>query len=512
MSKNNFNLTSEFQQILQFMQNDMHKCIFVTGKAGTGKSTLLKYYVENIAPKEKTVVLAPTGIAAVNVGGQTIHSFFRFPPRILVEDDEDIERLPQKIQNTPPTLQEKKAQLIRATEVIVIDEISMVRADIIDAIDTYLRINMQSYAPFGGKKMIFFGDLFQLAPIIDERKTEHQNLTEYFKKRYSSPYFFEAKVFQKQPIHLIELKTIHRQTDKEFIEILNRIRVGDIQLETSTIRSIKIDDYERILREEFNIVTNDATIPITPNLISALECKDPYIRALNKRYNPNFKVNFHDGSINLLTRNADVDAFNQEGLAKLSGKLFTYKGIIQGEFNKNNLPAPMQLELKVGAQVMFLRNKSASKIMVGIDNEGIEEIIVEHGWQNGTLGTITDLGENSIIVQIKEENSIRNVIVGLEVWENVRYEYDEKEKKITKTILGTYAQYPLKLAYAITIHKSQGMTFQRVNIDVSDAFAEGQVYVALSRARSLSGITLLNPVNPYKIKVNPRVIEFYKRF
>lgn len=474
-------LTPEFEQVLQVLKNDMYKCIFVTGKAGTGKSTLLKYYVENVAPKGKTVVLAPTGIAAVNVGGQTIHSFFRFPTRIMVEDDEDIERLTQTNKND--ILPELKGQLIRALEVIIIDEISMVRADIIDAIDTYLRINTQNYQPFGGKKMIFLGDLFQLPPILGDNKSEQQDLIEDFKKRYKSPFFFEAKVFQKQPIHLVELQTVHRQKDTEFIQILNHIRVANIK--------------------PFN---------------------DPNINTLNKKYIPKAEINFHDCSINLLTKNADVDNFNHNGLAQLSGKLYTYQGVIQNQFNLNNLPAPMELHLKVGAQVMFLKNKSlALNLKLKKHDEHEEDdpkqndeyhILSDLGWQNGTLGKIEYLDEKNIVVSIKEDDNDegRLVLVEKEVWENIRYEYDVQKKKVIQTVLGTYTQYPLKLAYAITIHKSQGMTFQKVNIDVSNAFAEGQVYVALSRARSLSGITLLNPVDPYKIKVSPRVIEFYKKY
>jgi len=464
--KESITITPEFEQVLQVMQNDMYRCIFVTGKAGTGKSTLLKHYVKNHAAKGKTVVLAPTGIAAVNAGGQTVHSFFKFPLRIMLEDDEEIKKLSNE---------SSQSQLIRAIEVIIIDEVSMLRADLIDAIDTYLRINMQNYVPFGGKKLIFFGDLFQLAPIVEEKKSEQQTLLEDFKKRYPSPFFFEAKVFKKQPIHLIELQTVHRQKDKDFIEILNRIRTKDIQ--------------------PYN---------------------DPYIQILNQRHNPNFTVDFYDGSINLLTRNVEVDEYNQKGLSGLDGKLYTYQGVIKDEFNPNNLPAPMLLELKVGAQVMFLRNKTLANELVNNSEDDAEEawsVTVGNGWQNGTLGTIVALDENGIVVKIKDEdNKERLVLVQKEVWENIRYEYDPKEKKIVQTVLGTYTQYPLKLAYAITIHKSQGMTFQKVNIDVSNAFAEGQVYVALSRARTLSGITLLKPVDPYKIKVNPRVIEFYNRF
>lgn len=524
-NKNNFNLTPEFQQTLQVLQNDIYKCVFVTGKAGTGKSTLLKYYVENIAPKGKTVVLAPTGIAAVNVGGQTIHSFFRFPLRILLEDDKCIERLPKKIENLPTYEQpyeQLKAKLIRSIEVIVIDEISMVRADIMDGIDTYLRINTESYQPFGGKKMVFFGDLFQLAPVVDGKNTEQQQLIEDFKKRYPSPYFFEAKVFQKQPIHLIELQTIHRQTDKDFIDILNHIRVGDIDLTPDKrftyhpeINGKKIESIPMIEIRKLDL--SDVGNTFSSAIMNMKTCTDPRINLLNKRYKYGFKITFNDGSINLLTRNADVDQFNQTGLAQLSGKLYTYTGMINGEFNKANLPAPMELQLKVGAQVMFLRNKSIStEIITNKDDEEEENeelgITTGRGWQNGTLGTVMGLSDEAIVVKIEENGTERNVVVVKEVWENIRYEYDEKKKEIIKTVLGTYTQYPLKLAYAITVHKSQGMTFQKVNIDVSEAFAEGQVYVALSRARSLSGITLLNPVDPYKIKVNPRVIEFYRKY
>ncbi|MCS7075105.1 MAG: AAA family ATPase [Bacteroidia bacterium] len=474
---NDIEITPEFEKAIQLLTNPMYNCVFITGKAGTGKSTLLKYYIHNLAPKNKTVVLAPTGIAAVNVGGQTIHSFFKFPTRILLEDDKEIERLPDE---------SLAAQLIRTVEVIVIDEISMVRADIIDAIDTYLRINTKSYVAFGGKKMIFFGDLFQLPPILSAKEEQQDSLIEYFKKRYPSPYFFEAYVLKKQHVEVFELQTVHRQKDRDFTEILNKIRVADVKL--------------------YN---------------------DPYLLKLNQRYQPKFNINFQDESINLLTKNDDVNHFNKMGLSQLNGKIYIYNGIIQGEFNSANLPAPMELELKVGAKVMFLRNKKLALHVIPKESTDEEDkddepycIVTGAGWQNGTLGRVEHLDEHNIIVSIidEEDAAKRFVVVEKEVWENIRYEYKEVEengkieKKIVATVLGTYTQYPLKLAYAITIHKSQGMTFQKANVDVSAAFVEGQVYVALSRVRSLSGLNLITPVQPQRIRVNPRVVDFYQKY
>ncbi|MCS7029213.1 MAG: AAA family ATPase [Bacteroidia bacterium] len=473
MENDEIEITPEFSQALSILTNPIYNCVFITGKAGTGKSTLLKYYIKNCAPKDKTVVLAPTGIAAVNIGGQTIHSFFGFPLRIVVEED-------------IPTLNEQSTtyKLINTVEVIVIDEISMVRADILDAIDTYLRLNTtKGCIPFGGKKMIFFGDVFQLPPVLPDKQEEQKDLLEKFKKRYPSPYFFEAQVFKKQHIEVFELQTIHRQKDKEFADILNKIRIADVRF--------------------FN---------------------DPHLDKLNQRYQPDFKINFNDDSINILTKNQDVEHFNKTGIAQLNGKSYVYRGIIQGQFPLTNLPAPMELELKVGAKVMFLRNKRmALNLLYKTDcDEGEEpyEIIANTGWQNGTIGRVEYLDENNIVVSIKDEESSSNrlVIVEKEVWENVKYEYaetkenDKIEKKIVATVLGTYSQYPLKLAYAITVHKSQGMTFQKANIDVSSAFADGQVYVALSRVKSLSGLCLLAPVQAQKITVNPRVMEFYEKY
>jgi tetratricopeptide (TPR) repeat protein len=430
----------EWQQALEIIQNT-RRSLFLTGKAGTGKSTFLRYISQNT--KKKHVILAPTGIAAINAGGQTLHSFFKIPFHPLVPNDERY-----NARNIRKTLKYSgvTTKLLRELELIIIDEISMVRADIIDFIDKVLRIycrNMRE--PFGGKQLLLVGDIFQLEPVIKE---DEWRLMQPF---YPSAYFFDAKVWQQMQLVSIELRKVYRQNDSEFIGILDRIRQnqttdGDLKLINSRVGS-----------------------PVG-NTSNALE-------------------------ITLATRRDTVDWINEQKLSELDGGTATFQGVIKGEFPLSSLPAPMDLEIKPGAQVIFVKNDK------------------EKRWVNGTIGIVIGIDEEEGLIGVCDEDG-NEYDVGLEVWENMRYTFDEKEKKIVEEQLGTFTQFPLRLAWAITVHKSQGLTFRQVKIDFSGggAFAGGQTYVALSRCTSLKGITLEEPIRRSDIFVRPEVVAFARRF
>lgn len=431
----------EWQQALEIIQNT-RRSLFLTGKAGTGKSTFLRYVSQNT--KKKHVILAPTGIAAINAGGQTLHSFFKIPFHPLVPNDERY-----NVRNIRKTLKYSgvTTKLLRELELIIIDEISMVRADIIDFIDKVLRIycrNMRE--PFGGKQLLLVGDIFQLEPVIKE---DEWRLMQPF---YPSAYFFDAKVWQQMQLVSIELRKVYRQSNSEFIGILDRIRQnqttdGDLQLINSRVGS-----------------------PVDQKAGNALE-------------------------ITLATRRDTVDWINEQKLSELDGDASTFQGTIKGEFPLSSLPAPMDLEIKPGAQVIFVKNDK------------------EKRWVNGTIGIVIGIDEEEGVIGVCDEDG-NEYDVGLEVWENMRYTFDEKEKKIVEEQLGTFTQFPLRLAWAITVHKSQGLTFRQVKIDFSGggAFAGGQTYVALSRCTSLKGITLEEPIRRSDIFVRPEVVAFARRF
>lgn len=436
----------EWQQALQIIQTT-RRSLFLTGKAGTGKSTFLRYVAQHT--QKKHVILAPTGIAAINAGGQTLHSFFKLPFHPLLPNDSRYS--PRNIRKTLKysgiTL-----QLLRELELIIIDEISMVRADIIDFIDKVLRIycrNMRE--PFGGKQLLLVGDIFQLEPVIKE---EEWRLLQPF---YASAYFFSAKVWQQMQLVSIELRKVYRQNDSQFIALLDRIR------------------------------QNQAT--------------DNDLQAINSRYNSSKDSASSKGEsdryleITLATRRDTVDWINEQHLNKLDGSVTIFKGTIKGEFPLSSLPAPMDLELKPGAQVIFTRNDK------------------EKRWVNGTIGIVTGIDQEEGIIGVCDEDG-NEFDVGEELWENMRYTFNEKEQKIEEELLGTFQQFPLRLAWAITVHKSQGLTFRQVKIDFSGggAFAGGQTYVALSRCTSLKGITLEEPIRHSDIFVRPEVIAFAQRY
>jgi ATP-dependent exoDNAse (exonuclease V) alpha subunit len=430
----------EWQQALQIIQYT-RRSLFLTGKAGTGKSTFLRYIAETT--KKKHVILAPTGIAAINAGGQTLHSFFKLPFHPLLPNDSSY-----SIRNIRKTLKYsgELTKLLRELELIIIDEISMVRADIIDFIDKVLRIycrNMRE--PFGGKQLLLVGDIFQLEPVIKE---DEWRLMQPF---YASAYFFAAKVWQEMQLVSIELRKVYRQSDSQFIGLLDRIR------------------------------QNHAT--------------DADLQSINARVNQSSKQKENGFEITLATRRDTVDYINDLHLSELEGDSTIFKGHIKGDFPETSLPAPMELEIKPGAQVIFIKNDK------------------EKRWVNGTLGVVIYIDEGEGIITVVDEDG-HEYDVEREVWENMRYTFNEKEQKIEEEMLGSFIQFPLRLAWAITVHKSQGLTFRHVKIDFSGggAFAGGQTYVALSRCTSLEGITLEAPIRRSDIFVRAEVVAFANRY
>lgn len=423
-------LNPQFKKGLHLIE-ETNKNVFITGKAGTGKSTLLEHF-RNITRK-KIVVLAPTGVAAVNVKGQTIHSFFRFKPDIT----------PEKIKHKKI----KKDNIFKKIETIVIDEISMVRADLLDCVDLFLRkARGRLKKPFGGVQMVFIGDLYQLPPVVKSQERE------LFKEYYKGSYFFNAKVFQQIDMEFVELEKIYRQKDDEFINILNSIRNGTIS--------------------------------------------DKEIEVLNKCVGKKFPSDEYS-PITLTTINKKAESINNLYLNKLSSKIFTYKAKIKGEFDKNSYPTDEVLYLAKGAQVMLLNN----------DGQG--------RWINGTIAKVVNIVKksdfcDSIFVRLPA-NTIEEITPYR--WEIFNFKYNKEKDIIESEITGTFTQYPLKLAWAITIHKSQGKTFERVILDLSRGmFAPGQAYVALSRCVSLEGLSLTRPFKKSYCFTDREMVKFLTKY
>lgn len=425
-------LNDDFKYALDTIEKGGNS-LFITGKAGTGKSTLLQLFRNTT--KKKCAVLAPTGVAALNVQGQTIHSFFGFPPRIITASEAG-----QKVSR------KDLLRMYKNLEVLIIDEISMVRADMLDGMDKFLRVNRENFRPFGGVQVVFFGDLFQLPPVVTRDPVE----SAYFQDYYETPYFFSAKIFGEPDFQLemLELRKVYRQESRHFLRLLEAVRVNEIDH----------DDLED----------------------------------LNERHVPDFKET--DGYITLCSRNNTADSINRRELALLAEKELEFLAEVKGQFDPKLYPTESALRLKKGAQVMFVRNDLEQRQFV-----------------NGTIGKITDLGKETIIVQTEEHGGKkRKIEVPKSEWEIIRYKGGPTGGIETETI-GSFIQYPLKLAWAITIHKSQGKTFDRVLIDLGGgAFEHGQLYVALSRCRTLEGIVLRQRIRPQDVITDERVVEFYE--
>ncbi|MGB9721186.1 MAG: AAA family ATPase [bacterium] len=425
-------LNEQFKRAIDLMENT-DKNVFITGKAGTGKSTLLEYF-RSITQK-KIVVLAPTGVAALNVQGETIHSFFGFKPDVTI----------QNIKKLRP----EGARTYKQIDVIVIDEISMVRADLLDCVDYFLRLNgSDSKKPFGGVQMIFIGDLYQLPPVVTSKEKR------IFSEHYQSAYFFDANVFKNLPMEFIELEKVYRQKDEEFIELLNKIRNNTVNEE--------------------------------------------HIRLLNRRVGSLIEQKPDDFVVYLTTLNEMAYRINNEYLNRLPGKAYEFTANITGEFDRNSFPTDFTLSIKKDAQVMMLNNDSKRR------------------WVNGSLGRVVnvkyDREEGYYLIGIQLQNG-KKVYVEPFTWEIFHYEYNENTKTIETETIGTFTQYPLKLAWAVTIHKSQGKTFDKVIIDVGrGTFAGGQVYVALSRCTSFEGISLVKPIKKGHIFTDRKIVKFLTNF
>jgi nucleoside-triphosphatase THEP1 len=444
MSPDNSNTV--FQLASDFVKNT-GRHIFLTGKAGTGKTTFLKHIKNNI--RKNTVIVAPTGVAAINAGGVTMHSFFQLPlgPFIPVshtgfQDSNGGTDKHTLFRNM--RINKTKRKIFQELELLIIDEVSMVRADMLDAMDAILRhFRRQQFLPFGGVQVLFIGDMYQLPPVTVEH--EWQLLSNY----YASPFFFDAHVMQQAPPLYIELKKIYRQSDQVFIDVLNRVRNN-------------------------NVTPEDLAL-------------------LNSKYQHGFTPAKDEKYITLCTHNYKAEQINNAELQKLPSKLFTYKGVIEGEFSDKALPAELLLQVKVGAQIMFIKNDKGE----------------ERRFYNGKLATVTNVEEEKITVALAGSEEL--VVLEKETWRNIRYKLNDKQTEIEEEELGTFTQYPIRLAWAITIHKSQGLTFEKAIVDAGQSFAAGQVYVALSRCTSLEGIVLYSRILPQSINTDYRVMEFAQK-
>jgi ATP-dependent DNA helicase PIF1 len=417
-------VTKEYRSVCALLEAGC-PAIFVTGNAGTGKSTLIQYL--RMALKKKLVVVAPTGVAALNAGGVTIHSFFHFAPKI--HEEEDIKFVYDR-------------RMYQKLELIIIDEVSMVRCDLLDSVDKFLRKNRETNALFGGVQLLLIGDLFQLPPVVPKHEWEVLRA-----KGYASPYFFSSFSLQQASFIPLELTSVFRQQDPSFIDLLNRIRTGD------ALNSVAAEVNQICFQE--NVTPTDITLTCTNN---------------------------------------QADQINKEELSRLSSREYSFKGTFEGQFaiEHDRLPSPIDLRLKAGARVMFTKNDDQRR------------------WVNGSLGTVHEIDQGMIRVGLASDPLNMICDVPLAKWETFKYSYDPDQDRIVAVKIGEYRQFPLMLAWAVTIHKSQGKTLDNVLVDLGiGAFASGQVYVALSRCRSIKGIRLARPIRITDFKVDPIIKRFY---
>ncbi len=431
----------EFNQAADFV-NNTNKLIYLTGKAGTGKTTFLKF-IKQTALKN-TVVLAPTGVAALNAGGQTIHSFFKIAPGFFVPDDVRLRTTPDPDSSDKRTIYDyfryrhEKIDLFMEMELLIIDEISMVRCDLLDLVDRILRVFRDRLSePFGGVQVLLIGDVFQLPPIAGN---DQWSILRNF---YETPFFFSSKVIQESKPVYIELKKIYRQSDSEFISLLNNIRVN------------------KVTEQDMEL--------------------------LNSRFIPSEVKNENHSYITLATHNQMAEDTNSIKLNNLESELKSFEAKISGTFPDMMMPTDKKLNLKVGAQIMFIKNDTEKK------------------YYNGKIGKIKKLRRSKITVEFPDKSEID---VSKFTWENIVYAWNESEKKVEQEVIGTFRQFPVRLAWAITVHKSQGLTLENVIADIKNSFSPGQVYVALSRCTSIEGLVLKSKINRNVIKTDPDVIKF----
>lgn len=434
----------EFFHALDLVENT-GKSIFLTGKAGTGKTTFLKHLFER--NRKNMVVLAPTGVAAVNAGGQTIHSFFQIPPSVYFPGDP---RLSARMQidstdNIYETFRynRQKKTILRELELLVIDEVSMVRADLLDVIDAILREYKDSPLPFGGVQVVLIGDVYQLPPVVTSEEAP------VLFRFYKSEFFFSAKVIKSMELEYIELQKIYRQSDREFIDLLNRVREG------------------RMLPEDFTLFRN------------------MYLNQTWTENGPSY--------ITLTTTNAAASTINEENLDALDGEQHEFEAEITGDMTDKDYPTDVRLSLKVNAQVMFLKNDP------------------DHRYYNGKIGRVTGFQDDRIMISCEEDDGgTQEICLERAEWEKVQYKWNLAKNCIESEVVGSFKQFPLRLAWAITVHKSQGLTFERVVADLGNSFAAGQVYVALSRCTSLKGLVLASMITPSDIRTDHRVDAFIR--
>ncbi len=440
-----FDFSNAHFQLAAAFVNDTASPVFLTGRAGTGKTTFLNYI--RTKTEKKMAIVAPTGVAAINAGGVTMHSFFQLPfgsfipgglmggmdAQLAVTDHYNL------IRNLK--LPYDKKQILRELELLVIDEVSMVRADTLDAVDVILRhFRNQPHTPFGGVQLLFIGDLFQLPPVVNRGEWE------ILKAYYNSPFFFDAHAVKAQPPLYLELKKIYRQNDHVFIEILNNIRTNSVKAEDLAI--------------------------------------------LHERYDPGFSAPESEQYIVLTSHNSRAEAINRSALAAIPGKKYCFNAVVEGDFSEKALPAEMNLELKEGAQIMFIKNDKGES----------------RKYFNGKIGMVSRISEKNIYIRFSGQDT--ELELGVETWKNIRYRFDKVKNKIEEEEVGSFMQFPIRLAWAITIHKSQGLTFDKAIIDAGESFAPGQVYVALSRLVSLSGLVLSSRITKAAISTDPRIVEF----